>query len=102
MKTNNSIYSLLLGGVLFLFACQKTYIVSAPAKVAAVSNFKYALENDSVMLSWSLPQGYESLTVELNDGASTKTLSPNATSFKYGIVETNKDYAFTVKLKDGK
>ena len=102
MKTNNSIYSLLLGGVLFLFACQKTDIVSAPAKVAAVSNFKYALENDSVMLSWSLPQGYESLTVELNDGASTKTLSPNATSFKYGIVETNKDYAFTVKLKDGK
>ncbi len=102
MKQYKQIYSILLGLAVLVMACQKNDIEVAPAQIAPVSNLQYNLTGDTVLLTWTLPQNTDLLTVTVNDGATTKELAANATSYKYGIVETNKEYVFTVKVKDNK
>ncbi len=70
--------------------------------VPAVSNYQYVLTGDSVLLSWSLPSGFDTLSVTLKTAGGEVLLANNATSYKYGVVETNKEYLFTVKLRDTK
>jgi hypothetical protein len=101
MKNNQSIYSIATVFLMFLFACQKNDISVAPAHLAPVSNLKYTLTGDSVLLTWTLPQS-DSLTVVVNDGSSIVQLPLNASSYKYGIVQTNKNYIYSVKVKDTK
>ena len=100
MKTNRLIYSLMLAGGLFFASCQDDKIEVTPTQVSSVSNLNYALNGDTVTLSWSLPQGATLSKVVLGINGDNKDLSANATTYKYGIVETNKDYTFTVKLGD--
>jgi hypothetical protein len=101
MKNNQSKYFLAAALLISLFGCQKNDIYVAPAKLGAVSNLKYSLVGDSVLLTWTLPQS-DSLTIIINDGSSTIQLPLNATSYKYGIVQTNKNYIYSVKVKDTK
>jgi hypothetical protein len=102
MKKNKLKYFVLLGFVLALFACQKHEIEVAPAQLAPVSNLKHTLTGDTVLLSWTLPPGRDSLNVFVYEGASLKSTTLNTTSYKFGIVETNKKYVYTVKLSDTK
>lgn len=99
MKTR---YILIAAIMVSLFACQKRDIIVSPAKIPAVLNLNYTLQGDSVLLTWTLPAGADSLYPTVNDSLSTTRLGLNATSFKYGIVQTNKQYMFTVKLLDTK
>ena len=93
-------YILLLGFILTIISCQKRDIIVIPTKLAAVSNLQYTLTGDTVTLSWSLPTGKDSLSVTVNDGVAPIPLKMGSTSYKYGIVETNKAYGFTVKISD--
>lgn len=94
--------SLYLVGLLFtVSSCYNRDIEGIEPQLQAVSNLQYTLVGDSVKLTWSLPQGHDSLsaTVKCND----QTISinrNNPTSYTFGVVEVNKDYGFTVKLKD--
>ena len=101
MKKNKLIYIAVVAFLFSLNACQKNDIYVAPAKLAAVTNLKYTLTGDSVLLTWTLPNA-DSLTVVINDGSNTILLPLNATSYKYGIVQTNKIYTYSVKAKDTK
>ncbi len=103
MQTKKTTYIIPLGFLLSLFACQKRDIVAEPAKLAPVTNLKAAINGDTATLSWTLPSAGDALTVVLNDGANSRELPvPNTSMFKFGIVETNRDYLFTIKLKDAK
>lgn len=102
MKKNNTKYLALLGFVLTLFACQKKDIEVMAAKVAPVTNLKHNLTGDTVLLTWTLPQGHDSLNVLVYEGLTLKSTTLNATSYKFGIVETNKKYNYTVKVSDTK
>jgi len=55
-----------------------------------------------VTLSWQLPKGTDSLYPTINNGSTTSILGLRTLTYKYGVVETNKEYAFTVKLTDQK
>lgn len=87
--------------IFVMSACQKNEIYVAPSKLATVSDLKYVLTGDSVNVSWTMP-GADSVTAVIYDGNTTITLPLNATSYKYGIVQTNKLYTYTVKAKDTK
>lgn len=100
MKKSEIKYILFLAALLSLFSCQKRDITVQPTKLASVIDLKYTLQGDSALLTWTLPPGYSSLNVNINDGSNLTQLGQNVTSYKYGIVETNKQYAFTVKLSD--
>ncbi|RKR80141.1 uncharacterized protein DUF4960 [Mucilaginibacter gracilis] len=100
MKNYKIIYIILLGISLWCSSCQKNTIAVKEANLNPVSNLKYTLLGDSVLLSWNLPQGNGPLTVTVNDSTNTTTLAANAVSFKYGIVQTNKKYVFIVKVSD--
>lgn len=93
-----TIASLLIG----LYSCQKNEIVSAPAKIEPVSELKYSLSGDTVLLSWQLPKGTDSLYPTVNNGSASTLQGLRMLTYKYGVVETNKEYAFTVKLTDQK
>jgi len=95
-------FIIFLGLIISLVGCQKREIISLPAKIATVSNLKYTLTGDTVVLTWSLPIGHDSLNVTVNDGSNTTQLKLNATSYKYGVVQTNTPYGFTVKVGDTK
>lgn len=70
--------------------------------VPAVTNLTHQLSGDTVGLSWSLPAGFDTLYVTLKTPTGEVMLANNATSYKYGVVETNKEYFFSVKLRDTK
>lgn len=103
MKKYIKIYILLLILPFLVISCNDTNDYSAEApKVPTVSNLQSTLVGDSVKLTWNLPAGFDTLivTVKTNDGE--VPLKNNATSFTYGVIQTNKDYGFTVKLRDTK
>lgn len=80
-------------------SCQKREYASAAAIIPAVSNLQYELNGDTAVLSWSLPSGSHVYPL-INNGSGSTRLALNATAYKFGIVETNKDYGFTIKLAD--
>lgn len=102
MKKNQLKCIVLAGFVLSLSACLKHNIDVLPANLAPVSNLQYTLTGDSVLLTWKLPKGADSLTVIVSDSTSTTRLPMNATSYKYGIVQTNRNYVYSVKVADTK
>lgn len=102
MKKNNLKYFILLGTILSLMSCQKNEIDVTPTKLASVSNLQYVITGDTVVLTWNLPAGYDTLNVTVNDGSATNQLKMNATSYKFGVVETNIPYGLTVKISDTK
>jgi hypothetical protein len=99
MKTK---YLLIQVLAISLLACQKRDIAVQPVQLPAISNLVYTLSGDTVVLSWAMPAGFDNLVPVLGDGASTKDLTVNASSYKYGIIETNKEYTYVVKVKDSK
>ena len=99
MKNKYS-YIILFGLFISIISCQKREIVSLPTKLATVSNLQYTLTGDTVNLTWNLPPVQDNLSVTVNDGVTSIPLSTKATTFKYGIVETNKEYGFTIKVSD--
>ncbi len=101
MMKNKIKYILLFGVVLAICSCQRTVINVTATKLATVMNLKYTITGDTVLLTWNLPAGGDQLNPTINGSASAK-LDVNTTSYKFGIVETNKPYAFTVKLIDNK
>ncbi|MBK6965240.1 MAG: DUF4960 domain-containing protein [Bacteroidales bacterium] len=102
MKKNSLKYFLLMGTILSLMSCQKNEIEITLTKLASVSNLQYVLAGDTVLLTWNLPTGYDTLNVTVNDGLVTKQLIMNTTSYKFGVVETNHPYRLTVKISDTK
>lgn len=85
---------------LSLAGCQKNDIKVSPAILNPVRNLQYSINGDTALLTWELTQPGLVAIPTINDGKSTKRLAENATQFKFGIVETNKDYVFTIKLTD--
>jgi hypothetical protein len=83
-------------------SCNDREIPSVAANLPAVSNLQYALNGDSVKLTWTLPQGHDSLVASIASNDVTVSIPKNPTSYTFGIVEVNKDYGFTVKIKDNK
>lgn len=90
------------GLLLVLAACQKNDINVAPANIQPVSNLQYKITGDTALLTWNLPAGASGIVPTISDGSTTKTLAADATQYKFGVVETNKDYLFNIKLTDGK
>ncbi len=88
-----------------LISCQKSeFGPITPTKVPSVTNLAYTLQGtgDTVLLSWTLPSGFDSLSVSIMSGTNTYNLPLNSTSFKWGIVNTNQAYSFTVKVANTK
>ncbi len=87
---------------LFACSCQKNEIVVSPAQLATVKNLNYTLTGDTVLLTWANPDGVQGVVPTISSGASSAQLASGATSYKFGIIETNKQYGFTIKLNDTK
>lgn len=87
--------------IISLLSCQKREIGEKSANLPPVLNLAYTLQGDTAILTWNLPAGYDSINPNISGSANTK-LGLGATSFKYGIVQTNIPYNFTVKLNDTK
>ncbi|RPD44184.1 DUF4960 domain-containing protein [Paracnuella aquatica] len=98
----NKQYMAMAGLLLVLAACQKNDINVAPANIQPVSNLQYKITGDTALLTWNLPAGASGIVPTISDGSTTKTLAADATQYKFGVVETNKDYLFNIKLTDGK
>lgn len=101
MKKFLKIYLLLLILPVMVVSCDDSveYFAEAP-KVPAVSNLQSTLVGDSIKLSWDLPSGFDTLLVTVNTSDGEVPLKINANTFTYGIIQTNTDYGFTVKLRD--
>ena len=87
--------------IISLLSCQKRDIAVMPANLPPVLNLAYTLQGDTATLTWNMPTGYDSITPTISGSTNTK-LGLGVTSFKYGIVQTNIPYNFTVKLNDAK
>lgn len=83
-------------------SCYDREIASVQPNLPAVSNLQYALIGDSVKLTWTLPQGHDSLTASIATNNGTVSLTGNPTSYTFGLVEVLKEYSFTVKVADTK
>jgi hypothetical protein len=101
MKNYKLIYTMLIAGAMVHSACQKNEIIVAPAKLSAVTNLNYSLSGDTAVFSWGLPSSDSPLKVFVENGVASAETPNNATSYKYGIIETNKEYNFLFKVKDG-
>lgn len=95
-------YLVIMGLAMSVFACQKRDLVIQSAQIPPISDLSYTLNGDTVLLSWKMPAGLDGLIPVVSEGASSKELASNSTTYKYGIIETNKEYTYLVKLKDGK
>lgn len=102
MKKNIKIAIAILGLAFSIFACQKRDIAVTPTKIFSISNLAYTLQGDTAILTWSLPAGYDSLYPNVNDGSSSIKLGLNGANYKFGVVQTNVPYVYTVKLSDTK
>jgi len=83
-------------------SCYDREIASVQPTLPAVSNLQYAFIGDSVKLTWTLPQGHDSLTASIETVNGAVAVSGNPTSYTFGLVEVLKEYSFTVKIKDTK
>jgi hypothetical protein len=104
MKKNIKLYLILLILPFMVISCLDNEITNVSPNLAAVSNLQYALNGDSVKLTWNLPAGKDSLGVVVipNSTGAPIALKMNATSYTYGIVEVNKPLMYTVKITDTK
>jgi hypothetical protein len=100
MKNYKFIFTMLIAGATVLSACQKNEIMVAPAIINTVANLKHTMNGDSVTFSWDLPNSKSPLKVLVEGGATSAETKDNATSYKYGIIETNKEYNFLFKIRD--
>ena len=103
MKKHIKLYLLSLVLPFLVASCmdRNNFDIAIP-KVPAVNNLQSTLTGDSVKLTWSLPAGFDTLIVSVKTNDGDVYLKNNATSYTYGIVQTNQDYSFTVKLRDTK
>lgn len=100
MKKNIQLYLMLLALPLLAISCQNRDFNIADAIVPPVNNLQSSLIGDSVKLTWNLPSGFDTLSVSVQTNNGVVALKNNATSYTFGVVEVNKAYGFTVKLKD--
>src|SRR5664279_3308216 len=102
MKLNYLKYIYLAGIIFTAASCIKSdYGIQTPI-VNPVSNLQYTLNGDSVKLTWTLPNT-SGLTAQIvYSGGTILVNGTNPISYKFGVVQTNMDYLFTVKLKDAK
>ena len=102
MKLNYLKYIYLAGIIFTAASCIKSdYGIQAPI-VNPVNNLKYTLNGDSVKLTWTLPNT-SGLTAQIAySGGTILVNGTNPISYTFGVVQTNMDYLFTVKLKDAK
>ena len=103
MKKYIKLFLLLLVIPIWLVSCDDSnnYNAAEPI-VPTVSNLQYTLKGDSVHLTWNLPTGFDTLIVTVKTNEGEVPLKNNATTYTFGIVQTNADYGFTVKLRDKK
>lgn len=99
MKTYIGLFLTVLGLSLSLLSCQKNDIEIASPQIQSVSNLQYSLTGDSVTYTWVNPAGADTLTPNITVGGINTSLPVGTTSYKFGIVQTNQEYAFTIKLK---
>ncbi len=103
MKKHIKLFLISLVLPLLVASCDNVQEFSALApKVPTVSNLQYTLTGDSAKMTWNLPAGFDTLIVSVKTNDGDVYLKNNATSYTYGIVQTNTDYGFTVKLRDTK
>nr|WP_039448184.1 DUF4960 domain-containing protein [Pedobacter glucosidilyticus] len=100
MKNYKFIYTILIAGVMMNSACQKNEINVAPAKLSVVANLNHSLNGDTATFSWTLPDSESPIKVIIENGENSIETPISATSYKYGIIETNKEYNFSFKIKD--
>jgi hypothetical protein len=73
-----------------------------PPQLNTVSNLQYTLNGDSVKLTWNLPKSNDSLSAFITYNGGSILVKGNPTSYTFGVVQTNVDYMFTVKMQDTK
>jgi hypothetical protein len=93
----------IMAAMLMMAGCYKRDINDAlEAKLAPVENIDYNFfaGQDSVRISWTNPNTETGLSTVVRHTDGVMILPGNQTSLDYGIIQTNKEYAFTIKLKD--
>lgn len=98
-----SIIIILLASLFLVTGCYKREIEDVlPPVLSSVKDlsYNYFAENDSVEVSWTNPNNGGGLTSVINYSGGVMVLPGEQTKLTYGIIKTNTDYFFTIKLKD--
>lgn len=80
-------------------SCSEDLEQPMPPIIQPVENLEVELVGDTAHVTWENPphDGVLNAIIKHNNGTHTQE---NATSFKYGIIDVNTNYRFTVKLTD--
>jgi hypothetical protein len=100
-----SFYIILLTVLLFSTGCYKREIEDIlPPVLSAVEDLQYTFyaDNDSVNISWRNPNVGDDISSIIRHNDGVMVLPGEQTSINYGIIKTNVEYAFTVKIRDTK
>ncbi|HNQ37894.1 MAG TPA: DUF4960 domain-containing protein [Prolixibacteraceae bacterium] len=100
MKTK--IVFLLMAAVLLITGCQKDEEIEiTDPMLKPVSDLKYEFfaNNDSIKLSWNNPNTPAGVSTIIRHTNGITVLGGAQSSANFGIIETNKDYVYTVKVK---
>lgn len=100
MKTK--ILYLLMAVVLLISGCRKDEEIEiADPMLKAVNDLKYEFfaNNDSIRLTWENPNDQSGLSTIIRHTNGLTVLGGDRNSAKFGIIETNREYVYTVKLK---
>lgn len=100
MKTK--IVFLLMAAVLLITGCQKDEEIEiTDPMLKPVSDLKYEFfaNNDSIKLSWNNPNTPAGVSTIIRHTNGITVLGGAQNSANFGIIETNKDYVYTVKVK---
>lgn len=80
-------------------SCENFELASITPTIAQkVSGLKVELKGDDAVLTWTNPANVKSIEILHSDG--TSTVEEAVATWSYGIIDVNKDYFFTVKIKD--
>ncbi len=101
-KMKTKLYISILSVLLLFMACIKDEEITIdPPILESVSGLQYELfsNNDSVKITWLSPNTDTDIKTIIRHSNGITVLDKGIESFKYGIIETNKEYHYTVKIK---
>lgn len=93
----------LLASLFLITGCYKRDLEDVlPPVLSSVTDMKYTYiaDNDSVEVSWVNPNSTGGLTAIVNYSGGVLVLPGEQSKLTYGIIKTNTEYFFTIKLKD--
>ncbi len=94
------IFTLLCVTFILICSCSMEIQEPRPVIVEPVNNLNVELLGDTARVAWEYTGFEENLSAQIKHNKGMATIN-DAASFKFGIVDVNTDYSFTVKLRDG-